>query len=149
MTNAVFLMGNLTADPELRYGTTGTAVCTFTLAHNKRWRTESGEEKERVSFIGCVMFGKRAEAFAKHHSKGTRAFVEGELAQDTWEDKETGKKREKTKVHVNSWEFVNGRQEAAPAARPAPARTKPAAAPDESSATESEAPPTDDDDLPF
>lgn len=144
MTNAVFLMGNLTADPELRYGTTGTAVCTFTLAHNKRWRTESGEEKERVSFIGCVMFGKRAEAFAQHHKKGTRAFIEGELAQDTWEDKETGKKREKTKVHVNSWEFVNGRQEAAPAARPAPARTKPAAAP-----AESEAPPTDDDDVPF
>lgn len=145
MTNKVFLMGNLTADPELRYGPTGTAVCTFTLAHNKRWRTESGEEKERVSFIGCVMFGKRAEAFAKHHSKGTRAFVEGELAQDTWDDKETGKKREKTKVHVNSWEFVNGRQETsdrpAPSPRPRPAAAQPT--PSEAPAAEAE------DDVPF
>lgn len=144
MTNTVFLMGNLTADPELRYGPTGTAICTFTLAHNKRWRTESGEEKEKVSFIGCVMFGKRAEAFAKHHSKGTRAFVEGELAQDTWEEKETGKKREKTKVHVNSWEFVNGRQEGATTPRPARAKPAPAAKPDES-----DAPPTEEDDVPF
>lgn len=142
--NRVILMGNLTADPELRFGATGTAVCTFTIAHNKRWTTDGGEEKEKVSFIGCVMFGKRAEAFAKHHRKGMKALVEGELSQDTWDDKETGKKREKTKVHVNSWEFVNGRQEATDRPAPTP-RQRPAAA----EPAPQGAQPNEEDDVPF
>lgn len=136
MINHVILMGNLTSDTELRYTPKGQPVCTFTIAHNKRWTTDAGEEREKVSFIGCVMFGKRAEAFAKHHRKGSKALVQGELTQDTWDDKETGKKREKTKVQVNSWEFVGGRAEAtdrpAPAPRPATASTPaPAAEPEE------------------
>lgn len=141
--NHVTLMGNLTAEPELRFGKSGTAVCTFTLAHNKRWTTDSGEQKEKVSFIGCVMFGKRAEAFVKHHRKGMKALVEGELSQETWEDKETGKNREKTKVHVNSWEFVNGRQEATDRPAPTP-RPRPAAEPKPAGAA-AEA----EDDVPF
>jgi len=137
-------MGNLTADPELRFTPRGQAVCTFTIAHNKRWTTEAGEEREKVSFIGCVMFGKRAEAFVKHHRKASKALVEGELSQETWDDKETGKKREKTNVLVKSWEFVNGRQEAtdtrAPTPRPRPAAAQP---------TQPELPADADDDVPF
>ena len=148
MINRVILMGNLTSDPELRFGGSGTAVCQFTLAHNKRWRTESGEEKEKVSFIGCVMFSKRAEAFAKHHRKGMKALVEGELSQETWDDKETGKKREKTKVHVNSWEFVNGRQEATDRPAPAP-RPRPAAAEPTPAGAPADAAAEAEDDVPF
>lgn len=147
--NHVSLMGNLTRDPEVRYTPKGMAVCEFTIAATKRWRTEAGEEKERTAFIGCVCWGKRGEAFAQYHRKGQRALVEGELVQETWEDKESGKKREKTKVEVASWHFVNAkadRGEDAPAARPAPApRTAQAAQP----APAASNPPPEDDDGPF
>lgn len=127
--NHVILMGNLTADPEIRYTPKGLAVADFTIAHNKRWTDDNGEQKEKVSFIGCVMFGKRAEAFAQYHRKGSKALVEGEMAQESWEDKKTGEKRSKTKVHVNSWEFVGGKPEGQPQRQERPKATPaPAAA---------------------
>ena len=127
--NHVILLGNLTSDPEIRYTPKGLAVADFTIAHNKRWTDEGGAQKEKVSFIGCVMFGKRAEAFAQYHKKGSKALVEGELAQESWEDKKTGEKRSKTKVHVNSWEFVGGKPEGQPQRRERPKATPAASAP--------------------
>lgn len=117
--NTVILSGNLTADPELRRTNGGTAVCEFTIAHNKRWKTDAGEQKEKVSFIGCVIWGRRAEVFAEHHKKGSKALVRGELTQESWDDKTTGKKQSKTKVNVEEFEFVGGRSEQAAAPRPA------------------------------
>lgn len=108
--NHIVLMGNLTDAPEVKHTNSGTAICSFTLAHNKRWKTEAGEQKEKVSFIKCVMFGQRAESFAKYHRKGSKALVEGEITQETWEDKETKKKRERTLIQVHNWEFVGERQ---------------------------------------
>lgn len=125
--NHVVLMGNLTADPEVRFTPKGQAVCEFSIAHNKQWKTEAGEERERVSFISCLIWGKRGEAFAKYHRKGFKALVQGELTQESWEDKATGKKQSKTRVQVDSWEFVGARQEQAahvPAA-PKPAQPQP------------------------
>jgi len=119
--NVVILHGNLTADPEVRYTPKGQAVCNFTLAINKRWRTEFGEEKEKVSFIGCYIWGKRGEAFAQYHKKGGKALVRGELAQESWDDKETGKKQSKTRVEVTDWEFAGGKREEGPTAAPRPA----------------------------
>lgn len=113
--NTVILSGNLTADPEIRYTKSGTAVCQFTIAHNKRWKTEAGEQKEKVSFIGCVIWGRRAEVFAEHHRKGSKVLVRGELTQESWDDKETGKKQSKTKVNVEEFEFIGGRPEGQPA----------------------------------
>jgi len=69
--NVVILHGNLTADPEVRYTPKGQAVCNFTLAINKRWKTESGEEKEKVVFPNCYIWGKRGEAFAQSTSRCT------------------------------------------------------------------------------
>ena len=110
--NKVFLSGNLVRDPEVRYTPQGQAVCEFTIATNKRWVTETGEKREKVTFVGCVCWGPKGEAFAKHHGKGQRALVEGELQQETWEDKDSGKKREKTKVRVAEWFFTgNAKQE--------------------------------------
>lgn len=117
--NTVILSGNLTADPEIRYTKSGTAVCQFTIAHNKRWKTEAGEQKEKVSFIGCVIWGRRAEVFAEHHRKGSKALVRGELTQESWDDKETGKKQSKTKVNVEEFEFIGGRAEQTAAPKPA------------------------------
>jgi single-strand DNA-binding protein len=129
--NIAILLGNLTQDPELKHTNGGTPVCEFTLAHNEKWRTESGEQKERVSFIGCVMWGKRAEAFARWHKKGSKVLIHGKLVTDMWEEKETGKKRSKTKLQAEAWEFVGNRQDdLAAAPRSATAAPKPATKPD-------------------
>jgi len=107
--NIVHLIGNLTRDPELKYTPAGKAVAEFTIAVTEKWKTESGEQKERTAFVGCVSWGSRGDAFAKYHRKGDKACITGKLTQDTWDDKETGKKREKTRVEVTDWEFVNGK----------------------------------------
>ncbi len=106
--NKVILMGNLTRDPELKHLPRGTAVCELSLAVNKTWKDDSGQRQERTSFFGCSAFGSTAENLAKYFSKGKPILIEGELTQETWEDKETGKKREKTKVRVERFEFVGG-----------------------------------------
>jgi single-strand DNA-binding protein len=139
--NIVILHGNLTADPVVRYTPKGQAICEFGIAINKRWRTESGEEKEKVGFFGCYIWGKRGEAFAQYHKKGGKALLRGELAQESWEDKETGKKQSKTRVEVTDWEFAGGKREDAP---PAPRAQKPQAQPE---APAGEAQPEDD--VPF
>lgn len=106
--NKVILMGNLTRDPELKTLPRGTAVCELSLAVNKVWKDDQGQKHERASFFGCVAFGTTAENLAKYFSKGKPILIEGELAQETWDDKETGKKREKTKVRIDRFEFVGG-----------------------------------------
>ena len=140
--NTVILGGNLTRDPELRYTPKGQAVCDATIANTEKWKTESGEAKERTAFVGLVIWGPKGEAFAKYHTKGQQVLVEGRITQETWDDKETGKKREKTKVQVDQWHFVGERRNAAaPAGSPAPAKTNAGAS--------SPAPRTEDDDVPF
>ncbi len=103
--NKVILMGNLTRDPEVRFTQSGTAICKFGLAVNRRFQDQSGEWREEPTFVDITIFGKRGEAFAKFHAKGKPAFIEGELRLDQWEDRETGGKRSKLYVVGNNWEF--------------------------------------------
>lgn len=106
--NKVILMGNLTREPELRYTQSNMAICKFGLAVNRRFKdSQSGEWREEPTFVDITIFGKRGEAFAKFHSKGKPAFVEGELRFDTWED-QNGQKRSKLYVVAENWEFVGG-----------------------------------------
>ena len=107
--NRVILMGNLTRDPEVRFTNSGMAVCNVSLAVNRRVKEQNSESwREEVTFVDVTIFGKRGEAFAKFHTKGKPAFVEGELRLDTWEDKNGGGKRSKLYVVGNNWEFVGG-----------------------------------------
>ncbi|HIL50630.1 MAG TPA: single-stranded DNA-binding protein, partial [Planctomycetes bacterium] len=106
--NKVILMGNLTRDPELRFTQSNMAICKLGMAVNRRFKdSASGEWREEPTFVDITIFGKRGEAFAKFHSKGKPAFIEGELRFDTWEDK-SGQKRSKLYVVGNTWEFVGG-----------------------------------------
>ena len=104
--NKVILMGNLTRDPETRYAQSGTAIVKFSLAVNRRFQDGDGNWRDEASFIDITMFGKRGEAFARFHSKGKPAFIEGSLRLDQWEDRETGQKRSKLYVVADNWEFV-------------------------------------------
>ena len=108
--NSVHLIGNLTRDPEVRVTPKGTAICSFSLAVNRRWKDESGQVKEEVSFIECEFWGKAGEVFAKHHKKGNSAAVDGRLKMDSWEDKTTKEKRSKLKVVVDDFAWQNQRQ---------------------------------------
>jgi len=104
--NHVTILGNLTRDPETRFTPNGKSVTEASIAVTERWKTESGEAKEKTAFIGLVLWGPTGEAFAKFHRKGAKALVEGKLVQEVWDDKDTGKKREKTKVQVEKWHFL-------------------------------------------
>ena len=105
--NRVILMGNLTRDPEVRFTNSGQAICKVGLAVNRRFKdSQTDQWKEEPTFVDVTIWGKRGEAFAKFHTKGKPAFVEGELRLDTWEDKNGGGKRSKLYVVANNWEFV-------------------------------------------
>lgn len=148
--NKVIIAGNVTRDPELKYLPNGNAVVNFTIAINRKWKTEQGEEREEVAFVGCNAFGKTAEAIGKYVRKGSAILCEGRLRQDTWEDKTTKEKKSKTYVGVDHWQFCGPKQDgddkpraAAPAPTPAPA---PVAAPTPEAGG---APEPEDDPLPF
>ena len=120
--NSVQLAGNLTRDPELRHTGGGQAVVEASIAINRKWRTDAGEDREEVTFVGLIIWGKSAETFARMMQKGCGVFVQGRLTQQQWDDKATGQKREKTKVTVDSWQYVSGKRKddgQRPAERPA------------------------------
>ena len=104
--NKVILMGNLTRDPELRQTQSGTSVCRFSIAVNRKSGKQGGSSRDETCFVEIDCFGKSAENIAKFFSKGKPILVEGRLRQDSWEDKQTGQKRTKLMVVLERFEFV-------------------------------------------
>jgi len=104
--NRVILLGNLTRDPETRSTNNGQSVTSFSIAVNDTW-VKDGERQERVNFIECEAWAQRGETIAKYFSKGRQILVEGRLRQDSWDDKDTGKKRSAIRVVVEGFSFVN------------------------------------------
>lgn len=147
--NKVYLMGNLTKDPEIKYTPKGTAVASFGIAINRNYTTESGEKREEVTFINCDAWARTAEVIGEHFKKGAPIFVEGYLKTDSWDDKETGKKRTQIKVVVLSFEFIGGKREQSnseePQERP---QSRPSAPPAKRPAPDPDLDPAEDD-IPF
>jgi single-strand DNA-binding protein len=102
-------MGNLTRDPQLKYLPSQTAVVDFGIASNRKYKTQSGEQKEDVTFVDCSAFGRTAEVINQYFTKGKPIFIEGRLRYEQWEDKQGGGKRSRLSVHVESFEFIGGR----------------------------------------
>ena len=102
--NKVFLMGNLTRDPELKFVPAGTAVASFGLATNRTYTTQSGERKEEVCFTRVVVWGRQAEACQQYLHKGSPVFVEGRLMYRTWEAE--GQKRSTLEVRADRVQFL-------------------------------------------
>ncbi len=102
--NKVFLMGNLTRDPELRYTPGGQAVATLGLAVNNKY-TKDGDTKEDVLFVDITVWGRVAENCAEYLKKGRPVLVEGRLKYHTWESQE-GQKRSKIDVTAMSVQFL-------------------------------------------
>jgi single-strand DNA-binding protein len=149
--NKVILMGNLTRDPELRYTPKGMAVAKIGLAVNRQWRSESGEQKEEVTFVDIDVWGRTAENVGQYMRKGSPILIEGRLRLDQWDDKQTGQKRSKLGVTAETVQFLSSgnRGENAGGAPSAPRAQRPAAAPAPAPEGDSDAPPMQDDDVPF
>ena len=108
--NKVILLGNLTRDPELRVTPKGTAICQFSLAVNRQYRDESGNQREEASFIDVEAWGRQGETISKYCTKGRPLFVEGRLRLDQWEDKNSGQKRSRLKVVLENFQFAGNRE---------------------------------------
>ncbi len=117
--NKVFLMGNLTRDPEIRYSSGGgggggrdgggSAICKFGLAVNRQWRNQAGEKQEDTCFVDIVVFGRQAETCNEYLRKGRPVFLEGRLNFNQWEDRESGQKRSKLEVVAENVQFLGSR----------------------------------------
>ena len=111
MFNKVYLLGRLSKDVELRNTTSGKSVASCSIATSKTWKDEAGNKQEKTEFTNLVIWGKGAEIFAQYLSKGSKVFIERELATRSWEDKNTGQKRYATEVIVNDFKFLDNKKE--------------------------------------
>ena len=116
--NKVYLIGNLTRDPELRVTPKGTAICQFGLAVNRQFKDESGSVRDETTFVDIEAWGRQGETISKYCTKGRPLFVEGRLKFDQWEDKTSGQKRSKLKVVLEGFQFLGGRGDGAPGGEP-------------------------------
>jgi len=137
--NKVILVGNLGADPEVRYSSTGTAVANFRIATSENWTNKEGGKETRTDWHRVVAFGKLGEICAEYLRKGKQVYVEGKLRTRSWDDKE-GNKRWITEVVASNMVMLGQVAEGGPLAR------------DEGKAMAGETPPEpthQDDDIPF
>lgn len=117
--NKVVLVGNLTRDPEIRYTPKGTAVAAISIAVNRKWKNEAGEEKDEVTFVEIDLFGRTAENVGQYMRKGSPILVDGRLKLEQWEDKQTNQKRSKLKVVGETVQFLSsGKREESETAAP-------------------------------
>lgn len=100
--NQVILMGRLTRDPEVRTTTTGKTITSFSLA------VDRGGQDDQADFFEVTAWEKLGELVSQYLSKGRRCLVQGRLRQDSWDDKETGKKRSKVEVVATDVTFLDG-----------------------------------------
>ena len=103
--NKVFLIGNLTRDPEMRQVSDRASVTKLGLATNRRFTTRSGEERDETCFVDIEVWGRQAEACNQYLRKGAPAFVEGRLTLDQWED-QNGQRRSKLYVRADRVQFL-------------------------------------------
>ena len=122
--NRVTILGNAGRDPEIRYATNGTAVVNVSLATSRSWKDKAGEKQEETEWHRVVAYDKLAEIIGQYVKKGSSIYVEGRLKTRKWQDKD-GKDVYATEVIAEQMQLLGGREEATPAARPAPTRTAP------------------------
>lgn len=100
--NQVILMGRLTRDPEMRTTTTGKSIASFSLA------VDRGGQDDQADFFDVTAWEKLGELVNQYLSKGRRCLVQGRLRQDSWDDKDTGKKRSKVEIVATDVTFLDG-----------------------------------------
>ena len=142
--NKVILVGNLTRDPQLAYLPSQTPVCEFGIAVNRRWKGSDGQPREETCFIECRCYGKQAETFKQHMSKGKCVLIEGRLQLDTWEGQD-GQRHSKHRIAVQRFQFLDQGSRPKQATEPPP--ETPPTIEEEPIAGDEPTPPEDD--IPF
>jgi single-strand DNA-binding protein len=110
MFNKIILAGNLTRDIELHYTQAGSAIANTAIATSRKF-TSNGEKKEEVCFVDITFFGRSAEVANQYLHKGSKVLVEGRLKLDTWTDNNTGQKKSKHSVVVESMNMLGSKQD--------------------------------------
>ena len=108
--NKVILIGNLGADPEMKYTPSGRAVVNFRMATTRKWNTQDGERREETEWHRIVAFSKLAEICGQYLKKGAPVYVEGRLQTRSWED-QSGMKRYSTEIVANEMQMLSARQQ--------------------------------------
>lgn len=113
--NRVYLVGRLTADPEMKTPARGTSFCSFSIANNRTYTRGRGESVDEVSFLQCVLWGKAGEAFNRIGAKGKQVAIEGRLRQRRWQSGD-GKNQSAVEIIVENFQFMGSepRQEDGP-----------------------------------
>ena len=117
--NRIILIGNLTADPELRYTPSGTARTRFSIAVNRQYKNASGQLQEETTFVPIITWGSQAENCANYLSKGRSVAVEGRVRIDSFENAE-GERKKVVEVVASTVQFLGG----APRSGDAPAKAE-------------------------
>jgi len=107
MINKAILIGNLGADPEVRYTQNGTAVANFNLATTETW-TKEGSKEEKTEWHRIVAFGRLGEICGEYLSKGSKVYIEGRIQTRQWEDKD-GNKRYTTEIVAREMKILTPR----------------------------------------
>ncbi len=107
--NKVILIGNLGKDPELRAAGQA-SVCEFSIACTEKWKSAQGEAKEKTEWINIVAWRDLADIVKKYCFKGDKVYIEGKIETQSWDDKDTGKKRYKTHVVADKVHFLTDKR---------------------------------------
>jgi single-strand DNA-binding protein len=106
--NKVILIGNLGKDPELRYTPSGTAVASFSLATNERYKDKEGNWQDRTEWHKIVAWQRLAEIAGEYLKKGRTCYIEGRLQTRSWDDKESGQKKYSTEIVASDLVLLGG-----------------------------------------
>ena len=108
--NKVILLGNLGADPEIRYTAGGDAVATISVATSSSWNDkQSGEKREKTEWHRVVFFRRLAEVVGEYLKKGSSIYVEGQLQTNSYDDKNTGEKKFSTQIVAREMQMLGSR----------------------------------------
>ncbi|CAA6825759.1 MAG: Single-stranded DNA-binding protein [uncultured Sulfurovum sp.] len=111
MYNKIILAGNLTRDIEIKYTQSGAAIGNTAIATTRKFKSQTGEQKEEVLFVDITFFGRTAEVANQYLRKGSKVLVDGRLKLDQWTAQD-GSKRSKHSVTVENMTMLGGRDEA-------------------------------------
>jgi len=103
--NKVFIIGNLTRDPELKAIPSGIKVCSFSVATNRVWKDKNGAKQEAADYHNIVVFGRQAETVAQYMKKGSQVMIEGRMQTRSWDDAATNTKKYRTEVIADRVQF--------------------------------------------
>lgn len=120
----IIIIGNVGQDPEMKTTNSGNPVCNFSLAVSESWTDKNTKEKkEHTEWIDIEAYGRLAEICGEYIKKGSKVYIEGALRKDTWDDRQTGVKMQRTKVKAREMQLLDSRQSSGqhqePAGQPA------------------------------